>query len=200
VRVRLGALMMTLLLLAGCGGGGVDEAEQMALEIRAEYLSMTGCMADVAVTADYGDRIFECKLELDHTAGKESVLTVEEPELFKGVTARLREGEVLLEFDGLCLETGPLTGEGISPLQAVPVLLEQVREGFISQWGMETLGENECVFFTTSDPNRQPGEGTCFTVWFEREDFAWRKGEITVDGRSVLRCEISDFIWKQKED
>ena len=201
MRKGLCALMIPLLLLAGCGGErGGDEAEQLALEIRAEYLSMAGCTARLNVTADYGDRVFECVLDLDHTAGEETVLTVAEPELLKGVAARFRTGSTLLEFDGASLETGALTPEGLSPLECVPFLLREIQEGFISQWGLETLGETECVRFTTSDPNRKMGEGTEAALWFDRENYALKQGEITVEGVSVLRCAVTDFTWKEKED
>lgn len=200
MRGRLGALMMTLLLLAGCGGGGVDEAEQLALEIRAQYLSMAGCTAALDLTADYGERVFDCVLALDHTAGSETALTVAEPEILKGVTARLREGETLLEFDGMTLETGPLDANGLSPLEGVTFLLKEIQEGFISQWCLEMLGETECVRFTTADPTLEAGKGTEATLWFDKETYAWKQGELTAEGVSVLRCEVSDFNWKEKED
>lgn len=194
------ALMIPLLLLAGCGGGrGGDEAEQLALEVRAEYLSMAGCTARLSVTADYGDRVFDCVLALDHTAGEGTALTVVEPELLQGVTARFRKGSTLLEFDGTSLETGALTPEGLSPLECVPLLLKEIQEGFISQWGMEVLGETECVRFTTSDPTGKVGQGTEVSLWFDKEGYRWLQGEITVDGVSVLRCIVTDFNWKQKE-
>lgn len=199
MRGKLCALMMTLLLLAGCGGGGVDEAEQLALDIRAEYLSMAGCTATLDLTADYGDRVFECVLLLDHTAGVETALTVAEPEILEGVAARLREGETLLEFDGMTLETGPLDAEGLSPLEGVPFLLREIQEGFISQWGLETLGETECVRFTTADPTLAAGEGTEATLWFDKETYALKRGELAAAGVTVLRCEVSDFNWKEKE-
>lgn len=196
---RLCALMIPLLLLAGCGGQKIDVAEQLALEIRSRYLSMAGCTALLEITADYGDRVFECELALDHTAGAETVLTVEEPELLRGVTARLKDGESFLEFDGVILDTGPISPEGRSPIDCVPFLLEEIQGGFISRWGLEAMDERECVRFATSDPNGQMGEGTECELWFDKESFAFLKGEIWVDGSMVLRCEAEDFMWKEKE-
>lgn len=192
-------LMMTVLLLTGCGKG-LDEAEQAALDIRTTYLSMVGCTATLDMTADYSERIFECVLALDHTAGGDTVLTVQEPEMLKGVTARLRNGESLLEFDGIQLETGALSDTGLSPIDCVPVLLKAVQEGFISAWSIETLGERECVRFTTSNPDNQPGQGQEVHLWFDRESYALMRGEISSNGFTVLRCEVNDFTWKEKEE
>ncbi len=194
------ALMIPLLLLTSCGGKGGNDAEQAALEIRAKYLSMVGCTATLDITADYGERIFECVLELDHTTGGDTVLTVREPELLQGVTARLKNGESLLEFDGIQLETGALSDTGRSPIDCVPYLLKEIQEGFISAWSMELLGERECVRFTTSDPNNQPGQGQEVHFWFDKARCALVQGEISVDGFTALRCEVSDFTWKEKEE
>lgn len=194
------ALMIPLLLLAGCGGKGLDKAEQAALDIRARWLAMAGCTARLEITADYGERVFSCVLALDHTAGGDTLLTVEEPELLRGVTARLRNGESLLEFDGVQLETGALPDTGLSPIDCVPYLLKEIREGYISSWSMETLGERECVRFSTSDPELGPGQGQETALWFDQDSDALVRGEITVDGVMVLRCEISDFTWKEKEE
>ena len=199
MRVVSCALMMALLFCVGCGGQKIDEAEQLALDIRSQYLSMAGCTAVLEITADYGDRVFECGLKMDHTVGSDTVLTVVKPEILQGVTARLKNGNSYLEFDGLILDTGPLSPEGYSPIECIPFLLEQIQGGFISQWGMELLEEQECVRFTTGDPAGQTGEGTECEFWFDKESFALMKGELSVDGSSVLSCEVTEFSWKEKE-
>ena len=199
MRARVCALMIIFLCLTGCGGQKIDEAEQLALDVRSKYLSMAGCTATLEVTADYGDRIFECVLELDHTVGGTTVLTVKEPEILQGVAARLENGTGFLEFDGVIVDTGSVSPEGYSPLDCVPFLLEEVRGGFISRWGLETMGERDCVRFATADPSAQQGTGTECEFWFDRGTLALLKGEVSVDGSMVLRCETDDFTWKEKE-
>ena len=59
--------MMILLLLPACGaGGGEDnEAEQLALVLRGEYLEMTACTATAEITADYGQRVYQYTMSVE---------------------------------------------------------------------------------------------------------------------------------------
>ena len=88
--------MMTLALLTACGGTAAgDPAEELALAVRGEYLAMERCAAEVAVTADYGQRVYEFLLSAA-VDGEETVLTLREPELAAGITARIgKEGGAL---------------------------------------------------------------------------------------------------------
>lgn len=189
--------VLCLLALSGCGGPEVDEAEQLALDARAKYLASPGVTATLDITADYGDRVFDCRLALDHTAGGETRLTVVEPELLRGVTARLKDGESLLEFDGAVLETGPLSPEGLSPLDCVPYLFNEMESGFLSQWGLGTLDDTPCLQLTTIDPTLPEGEGTACVIWLDREEFALLRWELAVEGTTVLQGTVSEFAWKE---
>lgn len=102
-------------LLTACGGTAAgDPAEELALAVRGEYLAMERCAAEVAVTADYGQRVYEFLLSAA-VDGEETVLTLREPELAAGITARIGEEGGALEYDGLALDTGPLDGDGLVP-------------------------------------------------------------------------------------
>ena len=52
-------VLMTALLLAGCGAAGENRAEELALTIRGEYLAMDSCAAQASITADYGQRVYQ---------------------------------------------------------------------------------------------------------------------------------------------
>ncbi len=98
-RTEMCVLMMILgLSLSACGGAeGGNRAEQLALDIRGEYLEMGGCTASLELTADYGQRVYVFTLELQYTKGGETVLTVTAPEDIAGVTARLKDGAATQE-------------------------------------------------------------------------------------------------------
>ena len=132
-RTEMCVLMMILgLSLSACGGAeGGNRAEQLALDIRGEYLEMGGCTASLELTADYGQRVYTYGIGLNYAREGETTLTITAPENIAGVTARILEGETALEYDGMRVETGPLDDSGMSPVDAVPVLMDYVQEGFI---------------------------------------------------------------------
>ena len=99
MRKGLICVLMTTLLLAGCGGAGVSEAEELALTIRGEYLSMENCAVQAAVTADYGQRVYEYQLTAAVT-GEETVLTLTAPETVAGGTGPKPGGETPGAFCG----------------------------------------------------------------------------------------------------
>ena len=183
-------VLMTTLLLAGCGQAGGNEAEELALTIRGEHLGMDRCTAQVSVTADYGQRVYEYEMAVAVT-GEETLLVLSAPETVAGLTARISGEDSALEFDGLSVETGPLDPDGLTPVSAVPALLEAVRSGYITACGLE--GEGTVLRVDCGDPTGSPGSGAEYALWFDTSTRALTRGEISVDGFRVILCEFSQF-------
>lgn len=190
MRKCLVCVLMTTLLLTGCGKAGVSEAEELALTIRGEYLAMDGCAARAAITADYGQRVYRYELAVA-VSGEETVLTLSAPETVAGLSARLDGEESLLEFDGVSVETGPLDGNGLTPVSAVPALLEAAKSGYITACALEEDGA--VLRVDCGDPAGSPGTGTETALWFDAATHALTRGEISSDGFRVILCEFSDF-------
>lgn len=183
-------VLMTALLLAGCGAAEENGAEELALTIRGEYLAMDSCAAQASITADYGQRVYQYELTVSVTEG-ETTLALTAPDTVAGLTARLSGEENLLEFDGVSVETGPLDSSGLSPVSAVPALLEAARSGYITACTLEedrTLLRVDC-----GDPALSPGEGTETSLWFDAATHALTKAEISVDGFRVILCDFKGF-------
>lgn len=180
-------VLMISLVLSACGGTGHEEPMDRALALRGTYLSAAGCTARVRVVADYGQRVYTYAVDAQ-VGGGETVLTVQEPAEIAGITARLRDGESFLEYDGAVLETGPLAEDGLTPLSAVGALFEAVRGGFIDSCGTE--GEN--LYILCRDPAEPPGNGREVALWFGADGRVVR-GEVAVDGRRVIQCEFEHF-------
>lgn len=186
-------VLMISLLLSGCGTAeGTIGLQEQALIIRGSYLESAGCTAKLNVTADYGQRVYTYTADVTVT-GEETVLTVTQPQELAGVTARMIGAQSRLEYDGAILETGPLDAEGLTPLRAVPALLECARSGFIDNCAAESLGEMDALRVLCRDPERPAGQGRETTLWFDVQTGALVRGEIAVDGYRVILCEFLQF-------
>ena len=186
-------LMMTLLLTACGGRTGGNEAEELALAIRTEFLAADSCSGTAVVTADYGQRVY--RYELTFTAGQEeTVLTLTAPETVAGLTARLPAKEdSILEYDGAVLETGPLDESGLTPVSAIPAILDTVREGYLDTCILETMGEGQVLRLLSRDPEKELGTGLETTLWFDPDSHSLLRAEISQDGFCMIQCEFSDF-------
>lgn len=190
------ALMMTLILLTGCSRGGQGaggSAEELAMNIRTEYLAMTACHASVDITADYGQRVYEYSMDISWQKNGETRLTVTEPENIAGITARIQDGKSYLEYDGASLETGVLSGTGLSPIEVVPAALNYILSGYIGECAFETVDEHELLWFCCRDPEAESGVGTEAAFWFDAETHALTQAEIMSDGYCVVRCVFQEF-------
>lgn len=181
-------LMMTLLLFSGCAGGGEDQdALDLALTIRSEYLAVMHFTAQAELTADYGQRVYDYTLSVDANQ-EETVLTVTAPELMAGVTARAKTDAIFLEYDTLCIETGPLANDGLSPVSAIPAMLNAVRRAYITTCGMDESGLLRVDY---GNPDTPPGTGTEYVLWFDPDSHALVQGEVSSDGFRCISCTFS---------
>lgn len=184
-------LMMTLPLSA-CRAGGSTSPQEQALTIRADYLAATGCTARVTLRADYGRRVYDYEGAVT-VSGEDTVLTLTAPAEVAGVVARLSGTNGQLEYEGTVVETGPLSDEGLTPLGAVPALLEAARSAFMDSSTLEPLDGVSVLRVLCRDPSRSPGQGQEATLWFDPGSGALLLGELTLDGRQVVRCEFEQF-------
>ena len=191
---RFCILILPLLLLLTACAGREDPGETLALAVRTEYLAAERCSGSAELTADYGQRVYTYGIDFSWEPEGETVLTLTAPDTVAGTTARILAGESALEFDGVRVETGPLTLEGLSPVDAIPALLRAVREGYLAECGMETLDERPCVRMVCRDPSVRAGEGVELHLWADAESHALLRGEISSDGRTVVQCVFGSFV------
>lgn len=190
MKKRLLFLPMMLLLLTGCGGGqeGKTGAEALAVAIRGEYMAMTAYSLQAKVNADYGQRVYDFTLSVT-SDGEETTVVIREPEMLAGVAARMDGDEGILEYEDLSLETGFLDGESLSPVSALPTLVEAARTQYIDRCTLaDGVLEVHCA-----DTEEDAGTGREVTLWFDAQTHALTGGEISQDGRRVITCEITEF-------
>ena len=192
VRKLLSCVLMMILLLSACKGGGGSSPETAALALRDTYQDLAGWSSAVDITVEVGDKVFDFTLDASWQKEGETVLTITAPELLAGITARIADGETVLEYDGAGLSLGLLDGRGLTSVSAGPWVLDQIARGYMAKCAWAG-GEKELLQITFRDPEAEANKGTEFRITFDRETFALNGAEVSVDGTSVLTVAFRDF-------
>ena len=192
MRKLLSCVLMMALLLSGCKGGGEGTPETAALALRDTYKDLAGWTSTVDITAEVGDKVFDFTLDASWQKEGETVLVITAPELIAGITARIVDGETVLEYDGAGLSLGLLDERGLTAVSVVPWVMDQIGKGYMARcvWA----GENkELLQITFRDPEAEANKGTEYRLTFDRETFALNRAEISVDGASALTAVFHNF-------
>ena len=184
-------LSITLCCVTACTDKGPD-AEELALSIRGAYLEEPVITAQCDIMADYGQRVYNFSYGMTST-DDEMTLTLLEPQEMAGMVVTFGQEDSTLSYDGVLLETGTLTEDGITPVTAVPVLLETVRTGFISFCDLETEDDETRLRVLCRNPDIEAGTGQEIDLWFDPETGNLLEAEISQDGYRVLDCTFTAF-------
>ena len=193
MRKALSCVLMMTLLLSGCKAGTAAETpEDAALVLREEYQALAGWSATADVSVCYSETVYSFTLDASWQRDGETVLTVTAPELLSGITARIAQGETVLEYDGAGLSLGLLDGDGLTPVSAVTAIMTQIETGYMAKCAW--AGENsEYLQITFQDPELEPGAGTEFLLTFDRASRVLLCAEVSTEGTTVLTAQISNF-------
>jgi len=181
VRRWIQAALLTMLLLCMSSCAGEMKTEEIAEKICLGYAEAQTVKTDVDVTADYGERVYVFTLActVDDNGG---TIEVKSPENIAGLTAKLSEDGSQLIYDGVAFDTGPLTDEGLSPVEAVPQLIAAWRRGSISECYAEKNDGGRSIVIQTPF-----GTAATQKTWFSEKGEPMRS-EITYQGTTVLTC------------
>lgn len=193
MRKTASCVLMMILLLSGCQAGSAGGTpEDAALVLRARYQALAGWSAQADVSVCYTDTVYDFTLDAVWRRDGETVLTVTAPELVAGITARIAQGETVLEYDGAGLSLGLLDDSGLTPVSAVTACMEQIETGWMARCAW--AGENEeYLKISFQDPELEPNAGTQFLLTFGREDFALLSAEVSAAGDRVLTARFRNF-------
>lgn len=190
MRERACVLTLTLcLLLTGCGG----ETEETA-DLRVRYHDMAGCVMEAAVTCGQEGLEWTAELRCEYVPGGESVIEVLSPESIAGVRAVLDEDAWTLEYEGDCLNAGPVSPEEISPAACLPRLMNALRDGWLLEENRETWNGVPCLRLSVDQSGSQGGK-VISTVWLRQDDGTPLRGEIAVDDEIFLTAEFTSFLF-----
>lgn len=170
--------LLLCLLLTGCGSAALDRFEAFSQTLsEQETLSFTA-----ELEAFYPDRLAQFSLRYALEDGVQRV-TVLAPQRISGISARVEPGKTALEYDGLILEVGDLDDFGLSPMSALPLLVDALRQGHADAfWTEDGLDGVELLL----------DDHTRAQVWFSADGVPCR-AELQCDGVVTVRCEIINW-------
>ena len=173
-------LLVACLLLSGCGRRA---DEKRFVSFSEDLAGRTSLSFRADLRAEYADRTLSFTLAYAKDAEGETV-SVLKPERIAGIRAHLRPGSDTLEFEGLILDTGPLDPYGLTPMNALPRLVEALCTGHLdSHW--EENGAPVCHLILD--------DHLSVTVWFSPEGMIPTYAELQSDEKVHTFCTISDW-------
>ena len=172
--------LLFALLLSACGNAALQRYESFSQQLQEQdTLSFTA-----ALTASYPDRTAQFDLRYTLEDGMQRI-TILSPERISGISASVQLGKTTLEYDGLILDTGDLDAYGLSPMSALPLLVEALRHGHGDAfWTEEGMDAVELLFDDHARAN----------VWFDAEGLPCR-AELISDDVVVVSCEIKNWTY-----
>ena len=179
----LSALMISLLLLTGCGSA---QEESKIEEFRAAISESERVSFIAEMHTDDGEIVADYVLRCTRS-GEETVMELLSPELIAGVTARISGKQATLDFDGLSFAAGSIGGK-ISPMEVPDVLLDGMEKGSAVQFCRETWEEQDTLTFSVD-----MGESTALRIHLDATSLCPLYGEISVDGNRIADCRIRDW-------
>ena len=136
-KVLLLALCLTL-LLCGCGRG--EEEEVRALQQRYDALQQATMESEITCHFDGGSRSFTVVTTCE---AQGATTTITAPEELAGISATVTGKELLLRYEGAALSAG--VPAVLSPAACVPYLLRSVAQGYLLDYGGETIDGMDCL-------------------------------------------------------
>ena len=178
-RICLPVLLILCLLLSACSSAAEGKFRAFSEDLAAR----DSLHFKAKLRAEYPDRTLDFTLDYALQDGEQRV-TVLEPESIRGVRARLLPGETRLEYEGLLLDAPALGCAELSPMSALPLLVETLRRGHLDSHWQE--GGALAVQLILTDELRA-------TVRFEPESMRPVSAELFCADRLVIACEITDW-------
>ena len=182
-------MIILCLLLCGCSG---QEGEETAASLRDRYHDMAGCTMEATVSCEQEGLQWEASLRCTYVPGGESTVEVLSPELIAGVRAVLTDTDWRLEYEGESLNIGTLSQEEISPAMCLPRLMNALRDGWLLEENQENWNEVPCLRVTVDQTGTQEGR-IVSTVWLRQDSGTPLRGEVAVDGETVLTADFTSF-------
>ena len=179
------ALMITAIFLCGCDSE--DRMQQRLDERRQEIADSEYVSFRANVSAELTESVFDCALDVERSGG-ETVIEVIQPEIVAGIKARVSHDGAFLEYEDMVLVIGDAVLGELSPMAAMPLVLDALGKGYADMMWTETQGQTELIAMQC-----YVSENEYMRIWFEAENLTPVNAELVSGGKVVVKCRIEDF-------
>ena len=176
---------MLMLLLTACGG----EEKDPAAELQDQYANLAGAVMEAEVSCHYADEDRAYTLLCDY-APERSTVTVLSPANLAGISATVENGTLTLSYEDISLDAGGYSAAAISPVAALPKLMQAAASGYVTEKSEETVGARPCLRLACDLPD---DEGTVYTTWFDQETLLPLRSEISAEVTVVFEVAWTRF-------
>jgi len=176
-------ILLAVLMTAGCAGRHQNKWESF----RTEFRDRESISLKAQVTSDYGDKVFAYTLDYHEQEGS-GTITVTEPEIIKGLTAKVTDNGASIEYEGTALDTGALDAEGRNPISAIPALLQAAAEGHLETLSKERLEDSDAIAAKIG-----LSEQTFAVIWLDMETGLPLHAEICTNNKSIIFCDFLEW-------
>ena len=171
--------VVAILLLCACSSSEKLEADFDSWRAGVENVSVAA-----VVTVSQDELASEYKLQCTYTPEK-TVVEILTPEELKGITATRTDSDTQLEFDDLILSLGEVNG--LSPVNALPRLVDTIRNGYLSVCYTEKYDN-----ITLLAAEFAPEDEVSIRVWLN-EDKVPIRADFVSDTYAGIKIEITDW-------
>ncbi len=179
------AFCLVAVLLSSCASGENDE--KILEDIRANFGPDSHVSFAAGIDADYGDRV--CSYGVSYDGGVSGgTLTITKPEVISGTTLMIADGSVALRYGEREIYTGEILPGGLSPVDAVPVILRAIAGGLVTGTVRERYEGAQCLATVFRIDDRVDAR-----VLFEEETLLPQRAEMYLDGTRVLSLDFYDM-------
>lgn len=178
--------VLMMLLLPACAAG---DSKNLLADITNLYATTEGFDSRVSINVELPERTATYVIDWQYAAGK-SVLTVAEPEQIAGITAETDDNGLTFRYADAVLVVDS-SGDGVSPIEALPELYFGWAGGLVKDLNKETFHEEEALAVTYSQ-KRGTNEYTQ-RVWFDPVRLTPLYAEFYEGESLALTCEFLTF-------
>lgn len=178
--------------LSGCADG-----ESAPEHIRTRFQEMEGCTMEAVLECEQDGSLWQARLRCEYVPDGSREIEVLAPESIAGVKAVLDPDTFFLRYEGKVLNAGTLSPEEISPVSALPRMMDALRGGWLTEENIEILNGVPCARLALEpDGNEQ----VLVTLWLRQDDGIPLRGELASHGQTFLTAEFAAFDFRKPDN